>query len=258
MLLCVLPLLCGFRSGILAPLVLVGAAMWQPPAAKEGQGDCEFPLGPPWILGYPLKRRRSAGGLEAAERRVLTRRSGVVAKVRQVALRSSVALRLSQRHSCAAGACWRSLVAASGGQGGIGGLRVPPTPSLDSLLTPLYRRRSAMGMEAAERRVLTRRSALLQRVSGVAPRSPDAFRHRGGLAPHYARTQLRPGDIVAWAKHVAGAQHPPQSTRSARMALSIASISTPTSANTAMRMPARPTAPSTSITPFTASASTMF
>ena len=48
-------------------------------------------------------------------------------------------------HPCAADTCWRSLVAASGGQGGIGGLRVPPTPSLDSLLTPLYRRRSAGG-----------------------------------------------------------------------------------------------------------------
>ena len=47
---------------ILAPLLLVGAAMWQPPAAKEGQGDCDFPLGPPWILLYPLKRRRSAEG----------------------------------------------------------------------------------------------------------------------------------------------------------------------------------------------------
>ena len=74
---------------ILAPLLLVGAAMWQPPAAKEGQGDCDFRLrtvrlraqcsvrlhgsrtpvalratyaGPPWILLYPLKRRRSARG----------------------------------------------------------------------------------------------------------------------------------------------------------------------------------------------------
>ena len=51
-----------FRGGVLAPLVLVGAALWQPPAAKEGQGDCDFPLGPPWILLYPLKRRRSARG----------------------------------------------------------------------------------------------------------------------------------------------------------------------------------------------------
>ena len=46
-------------------------------------------------------------------------------------------------------------------------MRVPPTPSLDSLLTPLYRRRSAMGLEAAERRVLARRSALLQWVGVV-------------------------------------------------------------------------------------------
>ena len=27
---------------VLAPLLLVSAAMWQPPAAKEGQGDCDF------------------------------------------------------------------------------------------------------------------------------------------------------------------------------------------------------------------------
>ena len=25
-----------------------------PPAAKEGKGDCEFPLCPPWILLLPL------------------------------------------------------------------------------------------------------------------------------------------------------------------------------------------------------------
>ena len=36
------------------------------------------------------------------------------------------------RLPCAAFACGSSRVAASGGQGGIGGLRVPPTPSLDS------------------------------------------------------------------------------------------------------------------------------
>ena len=61
---------------------------------------------------------------------------------------------------CAAFGCGSSRVAASGGQGGPGGLRVPPTPSLDSLLTPLYRRRSAEGLEAAERCVLARRSAI--------------------------------------------------------------------------------------------------
>ena len=69
------------RGGVLAPLLAAAAAVWQPPAAKEGQGDCDFPLGPPWILLYPLKRRRSARGLEAAERRILTRRSAVGAKV---------------------------------------------------------------------------------------------------------------------------------------------------------------------------------
>ena len=62
-------------------------------------------------------------------------------------------------HSCAALGCGSGGVAAAGGQGGIGGLRVPPPPSLDSLLTPLYRRRSAEGLEAAERGVLARRSA---------------------------------------------------------------------------------------------------
>ena len=36
-------------SGIFySPLFLV------PPAAKEGKGDCEFPLCPPWILLLPL------------------------------------------------------------------------------------------------------------------------------------------------------------------------------------------------------------
>ena len=69
------------RGGVLAPLMAAIAALWQPPAAKEGQGDCDFPLGPPWILLYPLKRRRSAEGMEAAERRVLARRSGVDAKI---------------------------------------------------------------------------------------------------------------------------------------------------------------------------------
>ena len=67
-------------------------------------------------------------------------------------------------------------MAASGGQGGIGGLRVPPTPSLDSLLTPLYRRRSAMGMEAAEHCILVQGSALLQRVKIVALCSAVALR----------------------------------------------------------------------------------
>ena len=75
-------------------------------------------------------------------------------------------------------------MAASGGQGGIGGLRVPPTPSLDSLLTPLYRRRSARGMEAAERCVLTRRSAVEAKDERVALRSfVDSLVSRRILAP---------------------------------------------------------------------------
>ena len=83
--------------------------MWQPPAAKEGQGDCDFPLGPPWILLYPLKRRRSAEGLEAAGRGVLARRSALLQRGRYVALRSSVALRhrrgvLTRRSGAGAGA----------------------------------------------------------------------------------------------------------------------------------------------------------
>ena len=90
--LCVLSLSCGFRGGVLAPLLAAAAAAWLPPAAKEGQGDCDFPLGPPWILLYPLKRRRSARGMEAAERCVLTRRSAVGAKGICGALHSDVAL----------------------------------------------------------------------------------------------------------------------------------------------------------------------
>ena len=79
-------------------------------------------------------------------------------------------------HSCAAVTCWRNHVAASGGQGGIGGWRVPPTPSLDSLLTPLYRRRSAEGLEAAERCVLARRSGAGARGLCVALNSSVALR----------------------------------------------------------------------------------
>ena len=73
---------------VLAPLLLKGAAAWLPPAAKEGQGDCDFPLGPPWILLYPLKRRRSAEGLEAAGRCVLAQQSALLQGDGFVALRS--------------------------------------------------------------------------------------------------------------------------------------------------------------------------
>ena len=162
-LLCVLTLICGFRSGVLALLMAAAAAAWQPPAAKEGQGDCDFRLrtvrlraqcsvrlhgsrtpvalratyaGPPWILLYPLKRRRSAEGLEAAGRGILTRRSALLQRVIGVALCSAAALRFLRRRSCAAFGCGSSLVAASGGQGGLGGLRFPPKSSLDSPVTP--------------------------------------------------------------------------------------------------------------------------
>ena len=98
------------RGGVLAPLLPERATAWQPPAAKEGQGDCDFPLGPPWILLYPLKRRRSAEGLEAAGRGVLTRRSSAGA----LSMRgySAVHARLGPR-SCrvrgGGGTVWRSV-----------------------------------------------------------------------------------------------------------------------------------------------------
>ena len=184
---CVHSSLCGFRGGFLAPHLAAAAAAWLPPAAKEGQGDCDFSAphcahsrpvfraaarqphssraardlrGPSLDSPLPLETpplRYGVGGGGA-------RRSGValrlVANGWVVALHSAGALRLSLRLPCAAVAGGSHRVAASGGQGGIGGLRVPPTPSLDSLLTPLYRRRSAMGLEAAERCALTRRSAV--------------------------------------------------------------------------------------------------
>ena len=84
---------------ILAPLWAAAAAAWQPPAAKEGQGDCDFPLGPPWILLYPLKRRRSARGWRRRSDAFLTRRSAAGAKGMHVALRSCAALwHLGLRH----------------------------------------------------------------------------------------------------------------------------------------------------------------
>ena len=119
-LLCVLLSICGFRGGVLAPHLAEAAAMWQPPAAKEGQGDCDFPLGPPWILLYPLKRRRSARGMEAAERRVLTRRSAAGVRGERVALRSFVDLRFHggvlAPHLAAIAAVWLP-PAAKEGQG---------------------------------------------------------------------------------------------------------------------------------------------
>ena len=105
--------------------------------------------------------------------------------------------------SCAAFGCGSSRVAASGGQGGIGGLRVPPTPSLDSLLTPLYRRRSARGLEAAGRGVLVRRAGVVSKGLGgycvfrcftwlaLSPaRHLAAFRRNAGSAQ--SRSSKRP------------------------------------------------------------------
>ena len=121
---------------VLAPLVPDAAAMWQPPAAKEGQGDCEFPLLPPWILFSPLCTAAAPLGDGGGGARRSYAALRLVAKGGCVALRSTVALRLSRQRSCAAYGCGSSLVAASGGQGGIGVLRFPPRPSLDSPITP--------------------------------------------------------------------------------------------------------------------------
>ena len=134
------------------------AALWLPPAAKKGQGDCDFPLGPPWILLYPLKRRRSAEGLEAAERCVLARRSAVGTKCGYVDLRSAVALLVVWRILAPLvleGATLWLPPAAKEGQGDCEFPLGPPW----ILLYPLKRRRSAEGLEAAGRGVLTRRSA---------------------------------------------------------------------------------------------------
>ena len=129
---------------VLASLLAAAAALWQPPAAKEGQGDCDFPLGPPWILLYPLKRRRSAEGLEAAGRCAFAWRSAVVAKdwVGGVALRSSVALRHSRcvlaPHLAAAAALWQP-PAAKEGQGDCDFPLGPPWSLLLPLETPPLR-----------------------------------------------------------------------------------------------------------------------
>ena len=127
---------------ILAPLLAAAAAAWQPPAAKEGQGVCDFPLGPPWILLYPLKRRRSAEGLEAAGRGILTRRSALLQRVRGVALRSTIALRLSRRvlapHLAALAAVWQP-PAAKEGQGDCEFPLGPPWILLLPLETPPLR-----------------------------------------------------------------------------------------------------------------------
>ena len=129
MVLCVLTLPCGFRGASLRRILAAAAALWQPPAAKEGQGDCDFRLrtvriraqcsvrphgcrtpvalratyaGPPWILLYPLKRRRSAEGLEAAGRCVLMRRSALFQRVCVLLRVLPLLAAFAAAHSCAA------------------------------------------------------------------------------------------------------------------------------------------------------------
>ena len=133
-LLCVLPLPCGLRSAFLRRLWLRQQPRGSLRRPRRDRGIASSPYSLLGFSGTPLYRRRSAEGLEAAERCVLTRRSAAGARVWCVALRSAVDLRLSWRPSCAAFGCGSSRVAASGGQGGPGGLRFPPRPSLDSPL----------------------------------------------------------------------------------------------------------------------------
>ena len=85
-------------------------------------------------LGGRMCRLLTRRSRYMSERRVLTRRFDVLGQgvLRGFAFYRCIAAFAAR--SCAAGACWRSLVAASGGQGGPGGLRFPPRPSLDSPL----------------------------------------------------------------------------------------------------------------------------
>ena len=97
----ILPLLCGFSGGVLAPHLAAAAAVWLPPAAKEGQGDCDFPLGPPWILLYPLKRRRSARGRWRRGLAATRRARGRLGVLRRI---SAVVWEAAGAGRCAAGA----------------------------------------------------------------------------------------------------------------------------------------------------------
>ena len=76
-------------------------------------------------LGGRMCRLLTRRSRYMSERRVLTRRFDVLGQgvLRGFAFYRCIAAFAAR--SCAAGACWRSLVAASGGQGGIGGLRFP-------------------------------------------------------------------------------------------------------------------------------------
>ena len=103
--LCVLPLLCGFWGASLRRWCLLAQPCGSLRRPRRDRGiaisrlrtvrlraQCSVRLqsrrtpvalratyaGPPWILLYPLKRRRSAMGWEAAERGILTRRSALL------------------------------------------------------------------------------------------------------------------------------------------------------------------------------------
>ena len=94
--LCVLSLPCVFRGASLRRCYLLAQPCGSLRRPRRIRGDCDFPLNPPWILLLPLETPPLRWGLEAAGRRVLTRRSAVVADGFRVALSSYVAVRLSR------------------------------------------------------------------------------------------------------------------------------------------------------------------
>ena len=109
-----------------------------------------------------------------------------------VVLHSAVALRAVRRRSCAAFGCGSSRVAASGGQGGPGGLRFPPRPSLDSPL-PLKTPPLRYGAVAAGAGRCAAGAGLVA-----------ALRRRGVLSPgererarRPSRASIEPGGVYA-------------------------------------------------------------
>ena len=116
-------------------------------------------------------------------------------------MRSCVVLRVSQRLPCAADCCGSSHVAASGGQGGLGGLRFPPKSSLDSPLpleTPPLRygavaaRAGRCAAGAGSISALRRISAVVWEAAGAGRCAAgagmiSALRLRGVPSPERAR-----------------------------------------------------------------------
>ena len=85
-------------------------------------------------------------------------------------------------HSCAAFGCGSSLVAASGGQGGLGGLRFPPKSSLDSplpLKTPPLRY-GAVAARAGRCAAGAGSISALRRISAVVLEAAGAGRCAAG------------------------------------------------------------------------------